>query len=83
MIGLAAVFAHRLMAVGGEDELISAPEIAEGMTALVGVGDMLPAPQTTGFASVAHDVVHNLPGTTTQCDPDPALIGFLAKYGEA
>lgn len=42
VLGLATVFAHRLMTVGSENTLVGIPEIAERVAARVGARDASP-----------------------------------------
>jgi hypothetical protein len=77
MVGFAAVFANRLMAVSGENAPISLPEIAERRAACVGAWDAPPEVQATGFTAVANEVGDNLPCTATHGHPHPPLVSFL------
>ena len=49
MVGLAAVFPDRLMAVRRKDALIRLPEIAERAAARIGAREASPEVQTTGL----------------------------------
>jgi hypothetical protein len=77
MSRLAAILTDRLMAIPGENALVSLPKITERMTARVSQRNPSPQLETTDFAAVANEVGHDLAGTPTQGHPHPALVGFL------
>ena len=72
MVGFAAVFADRLMAVSGKDTLIRLPEVAERMAAGIGAWDASPELQTNGFAAVTDEIGHNLARAAAQGNPAPS-----------
>ena len=76
MIGLSAVFAHRLMAIQGKNTLVGIPEVAERVAPLASERNSPAELQTTGFAVVANEIGHNLSRATTQGYPNPPLIFF-------
>ena len=54
MVGLAAIFTRRLMAVSGKDALISLPEIAERAAARLSAQNASPEGQAIGLGAVAN-----------------------------
>ena len=57
--------------------MICLPEISVTMSAAIAGRYLLPELSTSGSASVADDIGHDLPGGATQGNPDPAFIGTL------
>jgi len=78
MIGLAAFLAYRLMAITGENQGVSAPEVAERIAAFPGAWDALPQAQATGLAAVTDEPGDNnagvdLWGSFSSSAPNPPL----------
>ena len=73
----ASLFAHCRMLLRRDDQLVGFPKVTVAMSRSILGRDLLPEFVTGRPAPVAHDVSHDLPGGTTQGDPDPAFVGAL------
>jgi len=73
----ASLFAHCRMLLRRNDQLVGFPKVTVAMGTTIGGGNVLPEFSTSGGASVANDISHDLSGGATQSDPNPAFIGTL------
>ena len=74
---LSGFLANGAVRVSVKGHLISLPEIAAGTTGLVALGDeMAQSPATVG-AAVADEAGDDLSSSTTEGNPDPALVALF------
>jgi len=80
MSSQAGLFAHCRMLLRRDDHLIGFPKVAVTVCSAIGGGDLLPDFSTTRSASVANDIGDDLPGSTTQGNPYPALKSYNEQF---
>ena len=71
---LAGFLAHAAMGFFGKSLLIGLPEIAETVTAFIGVWNLAPQAPAGGQTSITDDEGHDLAGAATHSGPQPALV---------
>jgi hypothetical protein len=74
VIGLTFFFTHGPVLPLGKDGAIRLPEVSVGSLGTVGFGNATPKHTASGFTSVAQSAGDDLPSTTAQCKPNPALV---------
>jgi hypothetical protein len=76
MRGFSRLFPNHMVSLGRKHVLVSVPEIAKGMTALVLWWDFIPKFLTGFFATVSPSKSDDLSGSSAQRDPKPSLVSF-------
>ena len=76
--GFSCFLAHGAVRCGVEGQLIRLPEVAAGTTRAVALGDELAQSQATVGAAVADEAGDDLSGSTTEGNPDPALVALCS-----
>ena len=77
MVGQAGVFADRLMLLVGEDVSVGPPEVGIDDALPVAVGNGPPQLLRGRFTPTANHTSDDLPGGSTQCQPNPTSVAFM------
>ena len=78
MVGQTRIFAHSLMLFGGENSLVSPPEVGVANALFVRFGNRTPEQLAGGFTPSAYDAGYDLPRPLTECQPYPASVMLTA-----
>src|SRR5262245_56705635 len=78
VVGLPFLLTHHAVTLGIKNVGIGLPMITEGGTAAVIAGNASPQLQRTRFAAIPNPVSYHLSRSTTQGQPQPALLPLAA-----
>jgi hypothetical protein len=76
---LSTLLAYRLVALLGDYRPVCLPKIAVATSSFVAFGNSPPQPATSSLAPLADYISEHLTAVSSQGDPYPGFIGFLAN----